>query len=131
MPILLDDFSAQALTRAVEANFEEFFRSFSCLPSVEVSDTAEMFRFCTGVPIWIVNGVMRSRLTEVDLEARIKETMDYFRSRHLPMMWLVSPSTQPADLGHHLEAHSLTHLGTIPGMAADLQSLPRSCFPLL
>lgn len=126
MRILPTDFSALSLTRAVEANFEDFFRNLSCLPSVEVSDTAEMLRFCTGVPDWIVNGVMRSRLTGVDLDAQIEDALDYFRSRRLPMMWLVSPSTQPAELGHHLKAHGLTHLATIPGMAADLQTLPFS-----
>lgn len=85
-----------------------------------------MLRICTGVPHFVVNGVVRTRLTGTDLDARIEATLDYFRSRHLPLMWMVTPSTQPADLDTHLQAHGLTLLDTMPGMAIDLQDLPSS-----
>ena len=118
----LTDFSPLALMRAIESNVEGFFRGFCCLPTAEVLDTPEMLRVCTTVPDFIVNGVIRSCLPEADLDVRITETLEYFRSRRLPMMWLTVPSTQPFDLGTHLEAHGLQLAGSVPGMAADLDT---------
>jgi len=38
-------------------------------------------------------------------------------------LWHVGPSTQPADLGEHLEAHGFIHVDDGTGMAADLWKL--------
>jgi len=123
MPDYLTDFSDAALIQAIEANIAGFFQSFLRLPNAEVLDTSEMLRVCTGVPDFIVNGVIRSCLPEADLDTRITETVEHFQSRRLPMMWLTGPSTQPADLSAHLQAHGLQFAGSVPGMAADLQTL--------
>jgi hypothetical protein len=40
------------------------------------------------------------------------------------MLWLVGPSTQPADLGSSLIEHGLSYTGTDPGMAIALDRLP-------
>jgi len=123
MPDYLTDFSDAMLIQAIEANIEGFFQSFCRLPAAEVIDTPEMLRVCTGVPDFIVNGVIRSCLPEADLDTQIAETVEYFQSRRLPMLWLTGPSTQPANLGAHLQAHGLQFAGSVPGMAADLQNL--------
>src|SRR5687768_18410082 len=40
------------------------------------------------------------------------------------MLWLVTPSTRPADLGPRLLAHGLVQVVDDPGMALDLHTLP-------
>jgi ribosomal protein S18 acetylase RimI-like enzyme len=40
------------------------------------------------------------------------------------MVWQVTPTTRPADLGRYLLAHGLEDMGDEPGMALGLQRLP-------
>ena len=101
MDSVLIDFSAAALTRAVEANFEDLYRRFAAVPGADVVDDPTLLRVCTGIPETVLNGVMCARLSGADVDARIEETVEYFRSRRLPMMWVVGPSSRPesASLG--------------------------------
>ena len=126
MPTPLHDFSTSVLVRANEINQEEVYKLLSGLPKVEILDTPEILRVFTGVPHYAVNGVLRTQIADADVDARIETILDYFRSRNVPMMWSVSLSTRPADLDRHLQAHGLTHLTTMPGMALDLDRLPAS-----
>ena len=43
------------------------------------------------------------------------------------MYWFLGPTTTPADLGTHLEAHGLVYEGDDPGMAMALGALPQNC----
>lgn len=120
---ILKDFSTPALVTAIEANSFEFWPLLARLPQAQLYDGPDMMRYVTGVPHPLFNGVTRARLVPEDLDAKIDETLTYFKSRRLPMMWWTGPSTRPADLGKHLQAHGLTHAGDSPGMAADLLAL--------
>ncbi len=124
MPSVLEDFSAPALIQANEANQQSIFSLLSRLPGAEISDSPEMLRICTGAPFFLLNGVLRSALPETDLDARIATTLAYFRARGVPMMWFVTTSTRPTDLGARLQAHGLALLTSMPGMAVDLPALP-------
>jgi GNAT superfamily N-acetyltransferase len=54
---------------------------------------------------------------------KIDETVEYFKSRKLPVQWSIGPSTRPVDLGEHLQAHGFTKVSDTPGMAVELESL--------
>lgn len=119
---ILEDFSAPALVAAIEANYCEFWAFFGRSPQVELHDDPEMMWLVSGIPHPGFNGVFRSQLAPDDIDARISETLTLFKSRRLPMIWWTGPSTRPANLGRHLEAHGLTHTAE-PGMAVDLLAL--------
>lgn len=126
MPPVLTDLSPSEQMRANEANQQEVYGLLACLPDAEVLDSPQMLRICTGVPHPIVNGVVRTQLASTDLDAQITATLDYFRARQVPMMWMVTASSRPDDLSAHLEAHGLILEGAMPGMGIDLQVLPDS-----
>ncbi|HEU5101092.1 MAG TPA: GNAT family N-acetyltransferase, partial [Roseiflexaceae bacterium] len=72
------------------------------------------------------NGVVRARLQPETLSPTITTTLSHFTRRQVPMLWLVVPSTEPADLGRYLIEHGLSYTGDDPGMAIDLDMLPRN-----
>ena len=118
---VLTDLSPPALARAIEANLSATWRSWGCSPHCELHDDGDLVRYVTGIPFPLCNGVFDARLA-ADADARIDETLAYFRERQLPLLWYVGPSNRPADLGARLAARGL-HGGDTPGMAADLRAL--------
>jgi len=126
MTPVLTDFTDSNLMGANEANQQEVYGLLACLPDADVLDSPQMLRICTGVPHPIVNGVIRTQWGPAGLEDQIETTLDYFRSRQVPMMWMVTPSSRPANLASCLQAHGLMLGGTMPGMGIDLQILPDS-----
>lgn len=123
MSEVLKDLSAAALVGAIEANLWELPAYWGQSPQVELHDDADMMWYVTGVAHPMLNAVVRTQLAPGDMDARIEETLNHFKSRKLPMMWWIGPTTRPADLGEHLEARGLIHAGDSPGMAVDLQAL--------
>ena len=122
MSDILKVLSEQALVRAIETNFFEFWAYLGSSPYAEYQDSPDMLRFVTGAPHFLFNGVARAQFKPENVDAKIDETLDYFKSRRLPFMWFTDTATRPADLGKRLEAHGLK-LISFPGMAADLLEL--------
>ncbi len=120
---ILDSFSRTALVRAIEANQIEFWATIGRLPQVELYYDAEMMWIATGIPHPAFNVVFGTRFERVDVDARIKATLQRFESQGLPMMWRVGPSTRPVGLGRDLVARGLEHAEDEAGMAADLSTL--------
>lgn len=119
---ILKDFSSSALITVIEANYCAFWAFFGHSPRVELHDEPRMMWLVSGIPHPGFNGVFRTQLVPDDIDARISETLTHFKARQLPMTWWTSPSTRPANLGRHLEAHGLAHT-VEPGMAVDLLAL--------
>lgn len=118
----LEDLSAHSLIVAIEANLFEFFKLFNQWPRAEVHDEPDMLRTVTDVPFPMFNSVFRAHLSNPD--TAIEAAIARCRSRDVPMMWWVGPSTRPAKLGVNLEASGFTGEEVV-GMAADLRSLPQ------
>ena len=121
------DTSPDAMARAVEGSLVAFYAHFGRMPGAELSEDDELTWFATDIPAPHFNAVLRTRfapeLPAAARDARIAATVDRFRTRGLPMMWWVTPSTQPQDLGDALLAQGLVHGGTRPGMAVELAAL--------
>lgn len=128
MPTILQEFSDITLTRAIEANLINFFTLQGQFPQAKLYSDETITKFLTRIPSPICNGVLRSHLTADNLNEKIRTILEPFKADQVPMMWVTGPSTQPTDLGKHLEAHGLTHIEDWTGMALDLTKLNRA-FP--
>lgn len=128
MPTILQDLSDTTLTRAIEADLINFFTLLGRFPWAKLSTNETVTWFLTHIPFPLCNGVLRTHLTADDLNEKIRTILEPFKADQVPMMWVTGPSTQPAELGNHLEAHGLTHVEDWTGMALDLKKLNRA-FP--
>jgi hypothetical protein len=122
--VALQDRSPVAIISAIETNLSVLWRSYSRLPAAELCDQPDLFWVSTDIPFPPFNGVVRARLQPQTITSTITATLQHFTDHHVPMLWLVTPSTQPPDLGTHLIEHGLTYMGEDPGMATDLDKLP-------
>jgi GNAT superfamily N-acetyltransferase len=125
---ILEDTSPDALAHAVEASVVAFYSHFGRMPGARLEAGPELTWVMTGIPAPHFNAVLRtqlaSSLADAERNAHIAAMLDRFRSRGLPALWWVMPSTVPASLGDVLLAHGLTSAGTRPGMAMELAALP-------
>jgi GNAT superfamily N-acetyltransferase len=121
---VLQDRSSAAVIAAIEANLSVLWRSYSHLPGAELCDQPDLLWVATDIPFPPFNGVVRARLRPEAIAPTITSTLQHFARRHVPMLWLIGPSTRPSDLGTHLIGFGLTHLADDPAMAIDLQTLP-------
>jgi hypothetical protein len=89
----------------------------------EVHVTEDLTWVATQIPNKIYNGVYRTSLNVSDVDEKIQEIVKEFRSRRLPFIWQIGPSTTPANLAERLAANGLTHYEDEPGMALELSRM--------
>jgi ribosomal protein S18 acetylase RimI-like enzyme len=123
MRAIVQDLSAASVTRAIEINLWEYWKLFGRLSHATLHDTPELLWVSTALPFPFLNGVVRTNLTPDTVDAAVVVTLDHFKQRNVPALWLIGPSSQPADLGRTLVAHGLSHMSEDPGMAMDLHRL--------
>ncbi len=127
MNAIVPDLSAPELTGAVEANLAEEVEVFGrALPGGETHRDAEPARFTTRHSFF--NGVHHARFASDEkayVDAKIAETLAYFRARALPCMWVIGPSVRPTDLAMRLLEHGLTFLNETPALVLDLSTADR------
>ena len=87
-----------------------------------MSDPAGVKRSTTDIPSALFNSIMDARLAPEQVDATIQFIVSDARARNVPVLWWITPSTQPADLGKHLEKYGFKH-DEAPGMAVDLANL--------
>lgn len=123
--LILQNLTMPALALAIEANFNEealwIGRSYNAW---ELHKTPELY--------WLYtrpgeeNGVFLSSFDTKDaanVDAKIDEMLDFYRSHHTSFIWTTGPSTSPGNLAAMLEAREFVQLATTTGMAADLHTL--------
>ena len=121
------DTSPAALARAVDENDIAHWLYRARRAGWEVRQEPGLLLFVSGLTLsaWR-NAVLRTNLSPDEADARIAATVNGFRSRGLPFIWVAGPSRTPADLAARLEAHGLTLAleSNDPGMAANLAQMP-------
>ena len=120
---MLQSVSDPRLVAALETNTAAAYADMARNPQGDVYSGPDLTRYISGAPVHILNGVADARLPEEGLDAALDEIMTRFKTRAVPMIWWVGPSTQPKDLGARLEAHGLSYDGGTPGMAVDIAAL--------
>jgi GNAT superfamily N-acetyltransferase len=121
---VLQDRSSAAVIAAIETNLSVLWRSYSHLPGAELYDQPDLLWVATDIPFPPFNSVVRARLRPETIAPTITSTLQNFARRHVPMLWLIGPSTRPSDLSEHLIRFGLTHMTDDSAMAIDLQTLP-------
>jgi len=126
MTEIIEDCSNSILIiEAIEKSWFDTFAYWGSAPSREVYEDKYLKRVTLFAPERAqFNCVHLAQFTPENVHVKIDETVEYFKSRKLPLQWSVGPSTRPIDLGEHLQAHGFTHVsGDTPGMAVELESM--------
>lgn len=128
---ILRDHSESAIRDAIEENQLVFSADTAGnVPEPHVPQIyrgGDMMRCYTGIPHPFGNGVYALRFDEQNLEKRVRENIEYFRSRNVPHMWWIGPSSSPDGIGELLVEHGLMKIEwENPAMAVDLHQLEDS-----
>lgn len=123
MSEILQNLSAPALVKAIEGNWFEHFRLFRYWSQAEVHESPDLLWTISDIPFLFFNGVHRAQLAPENVDATIQAATTRTRSKNVPLLWLIWPSTRPANLGEYLEAHGVNYAWEDIGMAADLLEL--------
>ncbi|MBO0780534.1 MAG: GNAT family N-acetyltransferase [Ktedonobacteraceae bacterium] len=118
------DLSPAALIAAIEANLWEAARIWARLLDSEIIETKEHTCFISGMPFSMFNGVIRARFSSETANDGMAALFNKFEQRSVPFSWLISPSTQPADVEQHLVNRGFKLDEEEIGMAIDLSLLP-------
>ncbi len=125
MEKIVQELTDPTLPAAMERNFAEEMISFGRgLPGGEVHEDAELLWFFTGRPH--LNGILLTHFAQDDkayIDAKIEETLDYFKKRRVDVGWSVGPSTRPGDLADHLGEHGFVYGIDTIGMAVALHNI--------
>ncbi|MHA1111692.1 MAG: GNAT family N-acetyltransferase [Promethearchaeota archaeon] len=95
---ILRDHSENALKLALEANLLLYVKT-SVIPGEDVLDSDEMFRWYCGSNILLRNWVLNPKFTSENARLKVKEQIDYFKTRDVTFLWWNGPSAEPSNLG--------------------------------
>jgi GNAT superfamily N-acetyltransferase len=96
------------LMTAVDENLFDLFRAMANTLGGELQETDRLCRHLTFPINPMFKGVWRTRLSAVEVDAAIDETIEWFKERSAPFFfWWTGYGTQPADLGQRLAARGL------------------------
>ena len=112
------------IEHAIEFNFYELFRALVTidLEDIEYEETDEFFRYSTGIPFFLLNGVIDSHIPSEVAIKKIEENITFFEKRQVPFLWMIGPSSSPKNMGELLINNGLI-LNKQPGMAYNLKIL--------
>ena len=77
----------------------------------------------TDPPSEYPNWIFDTRFTEANVDRRISEIVERIREGKLPPIWVLGPSSTPANLSQKLKKYGFELLASFPGMAYDLEQL--------
>lgn len=115
--------SSPRLVDAIEDGVFRFWSYLGRSPQLGLYDGPDMIRLTSEVASPFCNNILRANLSPGDIDTTIESALAPFKSRRVPVRWWISPSTRPANLSKYLEAHGLTLMADVAGMAADLPTL--------
>lgn len=108
------------LLAAMEANLFEGYAHLGRALGGEFHERDGLLFFFSGRPVFFGNGVIRCQLAEEEAGGQIAALCAEARRRQVPLTWLLSPSSRPADLEQRLLAQGCRLDEEVPGMAIEL-----------
>jgi ribosomal protein S18 acetylase RimI-like enzyme len=118
------DVSRETLVTGIVDNLSAVFVDLlTRLPDGERFTVGDATGYFTDIPFPVFNGVVGPRFSTETVDDGIDAFIDHARMRQVPMLWQLTPSSQPENLGVRLEAHGFQRSLLVPGMAIDLGTL--------
>ena len=125
MSQMILDPSPASMVSTLKTNLYAHGRLYSDLPGAICYDEPDVLALMTDLNV-SESCVYRAVFPPEQINRKIDLVLQRYRAQGcLPMWWIVGPSSQPVDLGKHLEARGLRHFTHPPGMAAGLQDLAK------
>lgn len=126
----LEELSREEVVKACEQNYIDYWRCVGSSPNAEFSEDRGITQCITGLSQDILNVVLRCALDAETIDSRIDETIRYYRSLRIPMVWHAGMLSEPKDIGRYLEARGFAHDYDGTAMAFNLDSMgPGLGFP--
>ncbi len=123
---ILQDFSPASLAVANEENLASWIPVFGKMGGARVEERTGIKRAISDIPMSLLNSIMDTRLAPDQVQPTIEYVIGDAKSRNVPVLWWIGPSTRPADLASYLVKYGFTVDEDGPGMAADLENLNES-----
>lgn len=120
---IVNSFSTPILLEAMEANVQGAWLHLGRGLGAVIHDEPELLWFSSGLPVHLANGIVKTRFPLDAGREMLNEKLKSLVTQHVPMAWLIGPSSRPANTGSYLEEHGWALDDEAPGMAIDLRSL--------
>lgn len=112
----------KTLIDEIEINLWEMWSHWGMGPGCSLHDDADALWFETPIPLMPFNGVFKFKAKN-DAKAKIESIINQFKTREVPFIWVVHPTSAPDDLYEQLINHGLKDVEPIFGMAKKLTEL--------
>ncbi len=116
--------TSESIVAAIESNHAALMSSSRSLPNVEFHSSPAIRWMITDIPFPLFNAILGARLSLGEVDETVQTIIASAKARKVPLLWWITPSTEPGDLGTRLERHGFAFSGDAPGMALDLARLP-------
>jgi GNAT superfamily N-acetyltransferase len=116
--------SRESVIQAIEANLFEHSLALGSVRTGESYDGPELKWTYTGGPA--LNRVFGARFDAGEVDERVAGVLAKYRGWGVPVIWMLGPSTQPVNLGGHLERHGWVRSYDWVGMALELGAPPEN-----
>jgi ribosomal protein S18 acetylase RimI-like enzyme len=116
-------YSQEEIIHQIELNLWETWSNFGRGPGCTLHDEGDVLWFETPIPFHPYNTVLKFQV-EDHIDRRLDQILGRFSARRVPVLWLLPPSSQPADLADRLSARGLQEIEVAPCMARSLEGLP-------
>ncbi|MEM4265116.1 MAG: GNAT family N-acetyltransferase [Thermoplasmata archaeon] len=118
----IQELSREDIVRACEENYINYWRLVGKSPNAEFSEDGGITRCMTGIRQDVFNVVLKCDLDRQNIERRIDEAIEDFKSRRIPLLWHTGLTTTPGDIGDYLEARGFPHDYDLAAMAVDVSA---------
>lgn len=113
---------------ALEGNLWEMHRDFGRVPGAEVHDDPDLLWYTLPSTNGWLNGASRANLDPGAADGRIADVVAAIHGRGRSVLWHVTPSSGPPDLGERL-ARAAFKGSPSPGMVCELAGTPPAAGP--
>lgn len=117
--------SISEINRAIETNLYDFWRTCTKIDveNVKYTENEKFYSFSAGIPLFLVNGVLDTKIPPEIAEETISEIIQSFKNDKLPFNWVVGPSSKPNNLRELLLMNNPSFVVDLPGLALNLKEL--------